>query len=143
MSIGSPQRILIVDDNPDFRKRLAHCLRGQGHEVITAETGERAFVVLRDREHPIDWLYTRASLPGLIDGWILADEYHETHGNRAVVISSSEARGSSRGNIILTQPMPPTAFKAIVGAVSSASQRQLQKCTLQRLHSPSVTAGTH
>lgn len=123
MSIGSPQRILIVDDNPDFRKRLAHCLRGQGHEVITAETGERAFVVLRDREHPIDWLYTRASLPGLIDGWILADEYHETHRNRAVVISSSEARGSSRGNIILTQPMPPTAFKAIVGAVSSASQR--------------------
>ena len=68
MSIGSPQRILIVDDNPDFRKRLAHCLRDQGHEVITAETGERAFVVLRDREHPIDWLYTRASLPGLIDG---------------------------------------------------------------------------
>ena len=72
MSIGSPQRILIVDDNPDFRERLAHCLRDQGHEVITAETGERAFVVLRDREHPIDWLYTRASLPGLIDGWILA-----------------------------------------------------------------------
>ena len=128
MSIGGPHRTLIVDDNPDFRKRLAHRLRDQGHEVITAETGERALVVLRDWEHPIDWLYTRASLPGLIDGWILADEYHETHRNRAVVISSSEAQGSLRGDIILKQPLPSTAFKAIIGAASSAAQRQLENC---------------
>ncbi|MBO1909329.1 response regulator [Microvirga sp. 3-52] len=124
MSIGTPQRILIADDNPDFRKKLAHCLRAQGHNVITAETGERAFMVLRDWGHPIDWLYTRASLPGLIDGWILADEYHEMHQNRAVIISTSEARVSSRGDIVLKQPILPTAFEAIIDAVSSTSQRQ-------------------
>jgi DNA-binding NtrC family response regulator len=124
MSIGTPQRILIADDNPDFREKLAHCLRAQGHNVITAETGERAFMVLRDWGHPIDWLYTRASLPGLIDGWILADEYHEMHQNRAVIISTSEARVSSRGDIVLKQPILPTAFEAIIDAVSSTSQRQ-------------------
>jgi len=128
MSIGRSQRILIVDDNPDFRTKLALCLHDQGHEVITAETGERAFVMLRDRDRPVDWLYTRASLPGLIDGWILADEYHETHRNRAVVISSSGAQGSSRGNIIVTQPTPPTAFKAILGAFSAASQGSIENC---------------
>jgi CheY-like chemotaxis protein len=53
MSIGTPQRILIADDNLDFREKLAHCLQAQGHKVITAETGERPFMVLRDWGHPI------------------------------------------------------------------------------------------
>jgi CheY-like chemotaxis protein len=117
------QRILIADDNPDFRERLAHCLRARGHHVITAETGERAFVALRDWSSPIDWLYTRAALPGLIDGWILADKYHETHRNRAVVISGSETRTSPQVDIVLKQPMPPTAFEAILGVLYSASQQ--------------------
>jgi DNA-binding response OmpR family regulator len=120
MSKVNPQRILIADNNPTFRERLARCLRARGHDVITAETGERAFLALRDWSRPIDWLYTRAALPGLIDGWILADEYHETHGSRAVVISGAEARISSRGDIALKQPMPATAFETILNALSSA-----------------------
>jgi DNA-binding response OmpR family regulator len=123
MSTVNSQRILIADDNPDFRKRLAPCLRARGHDVITAEIGERAFVALRDWSRPIDWLYARAALPGLIDGWILADEYHETHRNRAVVISGAETRTSPQGDIVLNQPMPPAAFEAILGALASASQQ--------------------
>jgi hypothetical protein len=76
----------IVGSNSDFRERLAHCLRSIGHHVITTGIGERAFVGLQGWSRPIDWLYTRAALPGLIDSWILADEYHETHRNRAAVI---------------------------------------------------------
>jgi hypothetical protein len=76
----------IVGSNSDFRERLAHCLRSIGHHVITTGSGERAFVGLQGWSRPIDWLYTRAALPGLIDSWILADEYHEKHRNRAVVI---------------------------------------------------------
>jgi CheY-like chemotaxis protein len=75
----TPQRILVADTNPIFRGVLAERLGAQGHEVITAETGEKAFLILRDWKHPIDWLYARASLPLLIDGWILADEYHDAH----------------------------------------------------------------
>ncbi|WP_052955080.1 response regulator [Microvirga vignae] len=111
MSATNPQRILIADNNPDFRGRLAHCLRTRGHDVITAEAGERAFVALHDWSRPIDWLYTRAAPPGLIDGWILVDEYHETHQNRAVIISGSEARISSQGDIVLKQPIPPRRSK--------------------------------
>jgi DNA-binding response OmpR family regulator len=66
-----PQRILVADDNPIFRETLAQRLRILGHDVITAETGERAFLILRDWSRPIGWLDTRAALPGLIDGWIL------------------------------------------------------------------------
>ncbi len=101
--------------------RVAYCLRARGHDVITAATGEQGFVALRDWSRTIDRLYTRAALPGLIDGWILADEDHETHQNRAVVISGSEARISSQDDIVLNQPMPPAAFEAILRAFSSAS----------------------
>jgi CheY-like chemotaxis protein len=54
MSNVNPQRILIADDNPTFRETLAQCLRARGHDVIVAETGERAFLALCNRSRPID-----------------------------------------------------------------------------------------
>jgi DNA-binding NtrC family response regulator len=122
-----PQRILVADDNPVFREALAQRLRTLGHDVITAETGERAFLVLRDWSRPIGWLYTRAALPGLIDGWILADEYHDTYRNRKVILSGTDARVSSQGDPVLRQPTPGAVFKALcqtlatTGALSSTA----------------------
>jgi CheY-like chemotaxis protein len=108
-----PQRILIADHNPIFRETLAQRLRTLGHDVITAETGERAFLILRDWSRPIGWLYTRAALPGLIDGWILADEYHDTHRNRKVILSGTDERVSSQGDPVLRQPTPAAVFNAL------------------------------
>ena len=85
---------------------VAQWLRAQAHEAIIADTGERAFLALRDWSHPIGWLYTRAVLPGLVDGWILADEYHDTYGNRPVILAGAEQRISSRGDLVLKQPTP-------------------------------------
>ena len=113
MSAVKPQRILIADDNPIMRETLAQCLRTQAYEVITADTGERAFLALRDWSHPIGWLYTRAVLPGLVDGWILADEYHDMHGNRPVILAGAEQRISSRGDLVLKQPTVVAVVNAI------------------------------
>ncbi|KLK92240.1 hypothetical protein AA309_15610 [Microvirga vignae] len=118
MSAAQSQRILIADDNAIFRETIAERLRAQGHEVVTAETGERAFLILREWCHSIDWLYTRAALPRLIDGWILADEYHDTHKNRPVILSGTEARVSSRGDVVLKQPTPTAALEAIRQALA-------------------------
>jgi DNA-binding NtrC family response regulator len=89
--------ILVVDDNMIFRDALAQTLRAANYRVITAETGERAFVTLRDGSCRIDWLYSRAALPGLIDGWILADEYHDVHPGRAAIVATA-ASASSRSS---------------------------------------------
>ena len=118
MTTVSPQRILVADDNPIFRETLAQWLRGQGHEVITPETGVNAFLALRDRSRAIGWLYTRVALPGLIDGWILADAYHEMHKDRAAILSGPEARVSAQGDIVLKQPTPAAAFNAICDALA-------------------------
>lgn len=104
MSTSEAERILVVDDNHIFRETLAQRLRDAGYRVATAETGERAFLALRDRDRPVDWLYTRASLPRLIDGWIIADAYHDHQRNRAVVVAAAETRMSRQGDIVLKHP---------------------------------------
>ncbi|WP_046868395.1 hypothetical protein [Microvirga massiliensis] len=100
----------IADDNPIFRKTLAQLLRAKGHEVITPQTGVNAYLALRDRSRSVGSLYARVALPGLIDGWILADEYADLHRDRAVILAGVEARVSAQGDIVLKQPTPTTAF---------------------------------
>ena len=118
MNIVKPQRILIVDDNAIIRETLAQWLRREGHDGITAATGTRAFLVLRDFGRAIDWLYTRAALPGLIDGWILADAYHDRHADRPVILAGAAAGLSSQGDIVLNQPTPRAVFDALRRALA-------------------------
>jgi DNA-binding NtrC family response regulator len=120
MSTVQPQRILIADDNPIVRETVAHWLHAQGHEAITADAGEKAFLALRDWSHPIGWLYTRAVLPGLVDGWILADEYHDMHRDRAVILAGAEQRITSHGDLVLERPTPVRVFNAIRQSLMAA-----------------------
>ncbi|WP_404294973.1 response regulator (plasmid) [Microvirga sp. RSM25] len=106
MSTTEQQRILIVDTNPLFLERLARGLRDRNFDVVAAASGAQAFHVLRDWHRPIHWLFTRATLPGLIDGWILADEYRDNHPHRAAVIAASQTGVSAQGHIILQDPSP-------------------------------------
>jgi DNA-binding NtrC family response regulator len=117
--------ILVVDDNMIFRDALVQTLRAASYDVITAETGERAFVTLRDRSCRIDWLYSRAALPGLIDGWILADEYHDVHPGRAVIVATAAtagARSSARRDIVLKQPTPRVVSARLRHLIGRARQ---------------------
>lgn len=116
---GSHERILIVDTDTAFRESLTRHLRASGFEVVTAATGESAFSLLRDWHRPISWLYTRADLPGLIDGWILADEYRDGHPDRAAVIAASRERVSAQGHVVLSEPSLAVALDALQ-AVASA-----------------------
>jgi DNA-binding NtrC family response regulator len=124
MSGHEQERILVVDDNSLFRETLAQRLRDAGYNVISAGTGERAFLALRDWSHPVDRLYTRAELPGLVDGWILADEYHSRHPNRAAVIAATEARSSRQGDLVLKQPTLSSVLESIRNAIE-ADQAQV------------------
>ncbi|WP_414475129.1 response regulator [Microvirga sp. M2] len=116
--------ILVVDTNLVFREALCRWLRAIGCKVRTADTGEQAFLILRDWQQPIDWLYARADLPMLIDGWILADEYHDSHPTRPAVIAAPEARSSDRGDIIiLVQPNPAVVLEVLHGLVAASRRR--------------------
>jgi CheY-like chemotaxis protein len=113
MTSAREERILIVESNSVFRERIAQDLQARNYDTVTVESGVQALLLLRDRGHSIDWLYSRASLPGLIDGWILADEYHDSHPNRAAVIAASSTRSSAQGHIVLKDPSPAGVVRAI------------------------------
>jgi DNA-binding NtrC family response regulator len=119
MSGHEPERILVVDDNSLFRETLVQRLRDAGYDVISTNTGERAFLALRDWSHPVGWLYTRANLPGLVDGWILADEYHDRHPDRPVIVAAAEARSSRRGDLILKQPTLSSVLETVRNAIEA------------------------
>jgi CheY-like chemotaxis protein len=113
MNTSEQERILIVDTNPLFLERLALDLRARNFDVVATGSGVQAFHILRDWSRPIDWLFSRATLPGLIDGWILADEYHDSHPARAAVIGAAHARGSAQGHIVLKDPSPAAVLDSM------------------------------
>jgi CheY-like chemotaxis protein len=127
------QRILIADPDAALRERLTQHLRAHGFDVVTAATGESAFHLLRDWLLPVGWLYTRANLPGLIDGWILADEYHDRYPDRAAVIAASRERVSAQGHVVLDEPSPIAALKAIRAVASSRKPVMFAGADPQRL----------
>jgi CheY-like chemotaxis protein len=112
MNTCNQESILVVDGNPIFRETLAHRLRAMGYDTVLAETGERALLILRDWDRPIGWLYTRADLPGLVDGWILADEYHRSHAGRTAVVAASAVR-QRPSHTVLKEPTPALVSDAV------------------------------
>jgi DNA-binding NtrC family response regulator len=113
MNSPKQERILLVDNNLLLLERIASELRAKSFDVVTTDSGLQAFHHIRNRSCPIDWLFTRATLSGLIDGWILADEYHDEHSDRAAVIASSHMRVSTQGHIVLKDPSPTAVIEAM------------------------------
>ena len=116
---GSHERILIVDTDRAFRESFTRRLRASGFDVVTAATGESAFSLLRDWHRPIGRLYTRADLPGLIYGSILADEYRDGNPDRAAVIGASRERVSAQGHVVLSEPSLAAALDALQSVASA------------------------
>ena len=64
--------VLMVEDEMLLGNVVADELEEAGYRVLSAMTGEEALALLEGAE-PIDLLFTDIRLPGLIDGWHLAE----------------------------------------------------------------------
>jgi DNA-binding NtrC family response regulator len=112
--------VLIVECTPGFCERLVQACRAANYNVLAADSGESAFTILRHRQHQIGWLYSRAALPGLIDGWILADQYHHAYPSRPVIIAAHDTRFSARSDIVLKEPTVTVVSETIRHVVEGA-----------------------
>jgi CheY-like chemotaxis protein len=103
------RRVLVVDDDAETRDRVREALARAGFEPTLAATGEQGLRMLRDWPRRIDWLYTKTDLPGLVDGWILADEFHQAHPSRPVLYGAPlhAKRQASEQDIVLETPVSP------------------------------------
>jgi DNA-binding NtrC family response regulator len=63
MSIIEGKKILIVDDDLGCREAITHIVRAEGASAITADSGESALHVLREKE--VDLITTGIYMPGM------------------------------------------------------------------------------
>ena len=62
------QRILVADDDRDFRDALGRALEKDGFEVLMAEGGREAIALLRDSNTRPDLMLLDLFMPA-VDGW--------------------------------------------------------------------------
>lgn len=108
--------ILVAEDDPFLRGLIAAQLRGQGYQVIEADSGDHALPLLRGGG--IDALVTDISMPGELDGWGLAEKARLDCPTIAVVYASSGVRANTvrqvSGSLYIRKPFHPDALvKAI------------------------------
>jgi CheY-like chemotaxis protein len=85
-----PASVLVVDDDPIACGLLHNLLRTGGYHVEATSSPEAGLLELCRQRAGIAWLVTKTRLPGLVDGWILADEFHRHHGSRPVVLLTGD-----------------------------------------------------
>jgi two-component system, OmpR family, response regulator len=115
--------VLIVEDEPVARQLLSGLLRMAGYDVVVAESGEEALLTLTREWGRLDGLFTAVDLPGLVDGWMVADEFRSAHAGPVVVASASEPVQARRreGVCFVTRPTaPPKVVEALNAAMRGA-----------------------
>lgn len=92
--MGSPKRILVVDDDPKILKALDQALRKEGYEVFRAADGEEALQIARD-EDP-DLIVLDIMLPKL-DGFEVCAKIRALNNVPVLILS---ARGEEMDKVV-------------------------------------------
>lgn len=115
--------VLIVEDNYLLLELLTRLCERDGMRVLAASSGEAALTMLRAGGEAIDWLFTDIGLPGLIDGWAVADVYRERHPHRPIIYASTAPpteRRTAPGSIYVRKPFEPREILALATMMAAA-----------------------
>jgi two-component system, cell cycle response regulator CpdR len=109
--------ILLVDDEPEFRKVMTTILARSGHKVLAAADGYEGVRILT--EHWVDLLITDVRMPG-VDGLQLARQAKVMRPNiRIIYISGFEIAGVPDAGPaygpVLAKPIAPPDLLAEIG----------------------------
>jgi len=85
---GRGHTILVVEDEMLLRLDLAHQLRSAGFNVIEADSGDGALIIL-EAERDVDLILTDIRMPGEIDGAELARSVRGQTQNIKIVVLSA------------------------------------------------------
>ena len=121
------RRIVIIEDNRDFRDGLRVLLESWGHQVEEAETGSRGLEIIRASRPEI--VLVDLGLPGL-DGYGVAEAVRSAPGGTAVLLVAITGYGGSQVrqrakdvgfDAHLTKPLNLEALERIVLSRTAAA----------------------
>ncbi|HEX5867779.1 MAG TPA: response regulator [Beijerinckiaceae bacterium] len=116
--VGGKLRILVVEQEPIAREILADLLKMAGYDVLATHNGEQALLTLMQERGRLDCLFTAVELPGLVDGWMLAEEFRSTDAAGPVVFATGQERTAQTppATAFVARPLlPPQVVEAING----------------------------
>jgi len=64
-AVPTPPRVLVIDDEKNIRRTLDLVLRGEGYEVVEAQSAEEALQILANPHSPVDLAILDVKLPGI------------------------------------------------------------------------------
>ena len=105
--MGVSPKVLVVEDNYLLLDMLTRQCERHGLTVVAASSGEAALTTLRTGAADLDWLLTDINLPGLIDGWTVADAFRDLYPERPVIYASTRAGFDRRpvsGSLFMRKP---------------------------------------
>lgn len=77
-------RVLLTEDEEEIRSLLAEVLIEAGHEVVEAESGDAA-ALLMDEPDVFDVLVTDVHMPGRLSGLDLGRRFRERHAHSPIL----------------------------------------------------------
>lgn len=84
---GNGELILLVEDEPGVREVMATILERLGYRTLRAESGDAAMTLLGTR-NDIELLITDVVMPGVIDGFELANRSRELNPELPIMLVS-------------------------------------------------------
>jgi CheY-like chemotaxis protein len=136
------RRILVVEDDVVVRDMLVRGLQKAGYDVLSAETGERALILLREWGERIDWLFADIRLPGVIDGWVVGSEFTLNHPLRPVIYASAYAPDLARqvaGSVFMHKPVKIKQVIATFKELTSRFDTQMSDSAGMRIGAAEIT----
>ncbi len=91
---GTPQTILVVEDEVLIRLVIAEYLRECGYKVHEAAHADEAIVVLQAPDVSIDVVFSDVMMPGNMDGFGLARWVRTNHPKVQVILTSGIDRSA-------------------------------------------------
>jgi CheY-like chemotaxis protein len=122
--------ILVVEDEDDVRELVATSLRERGYSVLSVPNAEVALQILLEQVK-FDLLFTDIIMPGIMDGYELADRAKELQPDLKVLYATGfshiarRERSRLHGKLI-QKPYRPDELASEVRLVLGQQDRSLQ-----------------
>ena len=114
--------VLLAEDDPFVRGAIGSGLQADGFSVMEAESGDHAWPMIE--AGGFDVLVTDITMPGELNGWLLAEQALAVHPGIAVVYISSGPENAARRvdrSLFLRKPFHPDTI--VIAVREAASQR--------------------